>query len=99
MVTQDMITPIHDEEVDTFDCFGTVPRALYSLFTIMTGEMEPAEAISGAVAGKLALVGFMVCSNWAILAILTSVVSDNMISSSRDIAEKERSNARNMISN
>ncbi|CAK0895147.1 unnamed protein product [Prorocentrum cordatum] len=55
----------------------------------MTGDMEPAEALTGAVAGKLCLVGFMVCSNWAVLAILTSVVSDNMITSSRDIAEKE----------
>merc|ERR1712083_253917 len=50
---------------------------------------EPAEVLSKAMAGKLMLVGFIICSNWAILAILTSVVSDNMISSSAAIAKKE----------
>merc|ERR1712032_1765521 len=55
----------------------------------MNGEPEPAEDLSKAMAGKLMLVGFIICSNWAILAILTSVVSDNMISSSAAIAKKE----------
>merc|ERR1712032_1721384 len=78
-----------DEEEDALESFGTVARSLYSLFRIMNGEPEPAEDLSKAMAGKLMLVGFIICSNWAILAILTSVVSDNMISSSAAIARKE----------
>merc|ERR1712032_80905 len=78
-----------EEEEDTLETFGTVARSLYSLFRIMNGDLDPAEDLSRAMAGKLMLVGFIICSNWAILAILTSVVSDNMISSSAAIARKE----------
>lgn len=89
MVSQELITGEGDDKEDAIEFFGTVPKALYSLFKIMNGELEPSEALSSAVAGRLLLVGFIICSNWAILAILTSVVSDNMISSSAEIAKRE----------
>lgn len=89
MVSQELITGDGDDREEAIEFFGTVPRALYSLFKIMNGELEPSEALSSALSGRLLLVGFIICSNWAILAILTSVVSDNMISSSAAIAKKE----------
>mmetsp|Transcript_30031 Transcript_30031/g.54811 ORF Transcript_30031/g.54811 Transcript_30031/m.54811 type:complete len:192 (-) Transcript_30031:60-635(-) len=45
--------------------------------------------ITGSVPGQLLFASFMVVSNWAILAVLTAVVSDNMISTSQKANEEE----------
>jgi len=69
--------------------FRSVPSALFSLFRLMNGDTEVAETTCTTTAGKLLFVAFMVVANWAILAILTSVVSDNMIASSSKVLEEE----------
>jgi len=69
--------------------FGSVPRSLFSLFRLMNGDTEVVSAVTTTVFGQLLFVSFMVLSNWAILAILTSVVSDNMISASTKAQEEE----------
>jgi len=63
--------------------FGSVPSSLFSLFKLMNGDTSVVEPITGSITGQLLFAGFMVVSNWAILAILTSVVSDNMITTSQ----------------
>merc|ERR1712176_47831 len=64
------------------EAFATVPMSFYSLFKLMNGDTDVIEPLSdesfgtpGCV-GKLLFMFFMIISNWAILAILTSVVSD-----------------------
>lgn len=68
--------------------FGTTARSLFSLFKLMNTDMTVADAVAKSVAGKFLFALFMVASNWMILAVLTSVVSDHMISaSSREVRE------------
>jgi hypothetical protein len=69
--------------------FGNVPTSLFSLFRIMNGDTSVVQSVTGTVFGQLLFAVFMVLSNWAILAILTSVVSDNMISASTKAAEED----------
>jgi len=74
---------------EVVDVFGSVPRSLFSLFRLMNGDTDVVEVVTETVWGQLLFVSFMVLSNWAILAILTSVVSDNMISASTKAQEEE----------
>jgi len=69
--------------------FGSVPRSLFSLFKLMNGDLDVVEPIANYVSGQLLFAGFMVVTNWAVLAILTSVVSDNMISTSQKANEED----------
>jgi voltage-gated sodium channel len=70
--------------------FGSVTDSLFSLFELMNGDVTVVDSIIKNAGGKLLFVAFMVISNWAILAILTSVVSDNMISASAQIHEEHK---------
>jgi len=70
--------------------FGTVADSLFSLFKLMNGDTAPVASVSHTILGQLLFAGFMILTNWAVLAILTSVVSDNMISSSAKAAEEEK---------
>lgn len=75
---------------DAQQIFDSVPRSLFSLFRLMNGDTTIVAPICANVVGQLLFIGFMVLSNWAILAILTSVVSDNMITASaRTLGEDE----------
>jgi len=55
----------------------------------MNGDMSVVQPITGSVTGQLLFAGFMVVSNWAILAVLTAVVSENMISTSQKANEED----------
>lgn len=70
--------------------FGTVATSLFSLFRIMNGDTSVVGSVTQTVFGQLLFAVFMVLSNWAILAILTSVVSDNMISASQAAMEEDK---------
>merc|ERR1719446_1561000 len=60
--------------------FPTVPQSMFVLFKVMNGDTEPVEPLFQALPlSKLAFVLYMVVSSWAILSILTAVVSENMI--------------------
>lgn len=73
-----------------FDFFGSVPKSLFSLFKLMNGDMSVVQPITGSVTGQLLFAGFMVVSNWAILAVLTAVVSENMISTSQSADQEDQ---------
>jgi len=70
--------------------FGSVSSSFFSLFKLMNGDTTVVEAISHDPRGALLFACFMVLSNWAVLAILTSVISDNMISSSQRLVEEDK---------
>jgi len=74
---------------ETLKNFGTVTDSIFSLFKLMNGDTSVVEPITDSPAGQLIFVTFMIISNWAILAILTSVVSDNMISTSQKQIEDD----------
>lgn len=76
------------------ESFGSVPSSLFSLFRLMNGDVDVVEPVTGTIAGQLLFVGFTVISNWAILAILTSVVSDNMIAASQKAHEEDLQKAK-----
>jgi len=71
------------------DVYGTVGKSLFALFELMNGDTSVIQPIKDLVLGRLIFAGFMVISNWAILAILTAVVSDNMLASSTRIREED----------
>lgn len=74
--------------------FGTTARSLFSLFKLMNTDMTIADSVSKSVAGQFLFALFMVASNWMILAVLTSVVSDHMITSStREVREDDAKEA------
>mmetsp|Transcript_6359 Transcript_6359/g.15713 ORF Transcript_6359/g.15713 Transcript_6359/m.15713 type:complete len:713 (-) Transcript_6359:58-2196(-) len=72
--------------------FGTVTKSLFSLFRLMNGDMSVVSSISNTPVGQVLFAAFMVILNWAILAILTSVVSDNMISASSKAQSEDLQN-------
>merc|ERR1719352_1145356 len=62
------------------EIFPSVPQAMFVLFKVMNGDTEPLEPVFNALPiMKLVVVLYMVVSSWAILSILTAVVSENMI--------------------
>merc|ERR1719478_168059 len=77
---------------EALDVFGSVSQSLFSLFELMNGDTSVIEPIKHLVIGRLIFAAFMVISNWAILAILTAVVSDQMMSASNDFQEEESKN-------
>lgn len=66
------------------ELFGSVVESMFLLFRVMNGDQEPIEPLFSTVPLRLLCVGFVVISNWAVLAILTAVLSENMISATRE---------------
>merc|ERR1712110_516390 len=90
---------MYDGKPPPGNVFQTVPGSMFSLFKLMNGDddvvefMEDSEGFQKFFSQILFAV-FLIMTNWAILAILTSVVSDNMILSSRkeEAIEEEENN-------
>jgi len=65
--------------------FPTVGDSMFVLFKIMNADTEDLDPLFHALPlSKLLAACFMILSNWAILAILTAVVSENLISACAD---------------
>jgi len=88
LVGQGLVTGGHHTNMGR-QYFGSVPRSLFSLFKLMNGDLSVVEPIENYVAGQLLFASFMVVTNWAVLAVLTSVVSDNMIAASQKANEED----------
>ncbi|CAJ1450894.1 unnamed protein product, partial [Effrenium voratum] len=69
--------------------YATVARSFLTLFKLMNDDQSVVEPIVTTWIGQLLFYSFMMLSNWMALAILTSVVSDNMIAASRQHDEHE----------
>lgn len=60
--------------------FFSVPETIYVLFGVMNGNLDPLTPVFETLPlSKLIAMLFVVLSSWAILSILTAVVSENMI--------------------
>jgi hypothetical protein len=90
LVGKGMIYPDHNPPPEALTVFGTMTRSMFSLFELMNGDTSVIDPIKPLMIGKFLFAGFMVISNWAVLAILTAVVSENMIASSNRFAAEER---------
>jgi hypothetical protein len=90
LVGKGMIYPDHNPPPEALTVFGTMTRSMFSLFELMNGDTSVIDPIKVLMIGKFLFAGFMVISNWAVLAILTAVVSENMIASSNRFAAEER---------
>ncbi|CAE7552961.1 Cacna1d [Symbiodinium pilosum] len=65
--------------------FPSVGDSMFVLFKVMNADTGPLEPLFSALPiSKLFTACFMILSNWAILAILTAVVSENLISACAD---------------
>ncbi|CAL1146922.1 unnamed protein product [Cladocopium goreaui] len=73
--------------------FGSVWRSFLALFKLMNDDQSVVEKIISTVGGQILFYAFMMLSNWMMLAILTSVISDNMMSVSRVKEEEDRKKA------
>jgi len=70
------------------DIFGTCGRSMFVLFKLMSGDSGDIEPLLDNNTIKVFFMGFTIMSNWVMLAILTAVVSDNMIAATT-LAEQE----------
>lgn len=74
---------------DAQGLFVNVPQSMFLLFKVMNDDQSVMDPLLSSVGIKLLFVVFMVVSNWAILAILTAVISGNMISCTQRHEEAE----------
>jgi voltage-gated sodium channel len=88
LVGKGMIYPSQQAPPEALEVFGTMGASLFSLFEMMNGDTEVINPIKDILFGKFMFAGFMVVANWAVLAILTAVVSENMISTSARFSKK-----------
>jgi len=89
LVGHGLIFPDQHSTDSAREKFGSVLTSLFSLFELMNGDTSVIEPIKDLIVGRLLFASFMVISNWAILAILTAVVSENMMSASNKFLEEE----------
>ena len=65
--------------------FSGIYESMFILFLVMNGNFDSVQEILDTIpATQLACALFMILSNWAILAIFTAVVSENMITTVED---------------
>lgn len=68
-----------DVPEDAVRRFGTVPQSMLMLFKLMNTDQSVVDSLLDNTAGKVLFIVFMMVSNWALLALLTSVVSGDVI--------------------
>eukprot|EP00448_Togula_jolla_P022214 CAMPEP_0170582770 /NCGR_PEP_ID=MMETSP0224-20130122/7764_1 /TAXON_ID=285029 /ORGANISM="Togula jolla, Strain CCCM 725" /LENGTH=629 /DNA_ID=CAMNT_0010906023 /DNA_START=12 /DNA_END=1901 /DNA_ORIENTATION=+ len=74
--------------------FPNVPQAMFVLFKVMNSDLDPLEPLFPVMPiAKLFATIFMVLSSWAILSILTAVISENMIKACESAREQEASDS------
>ena len=75
--------------------FSGIYESMFILFLVMNGNFDSVQEILDTIpATQLACALFMILSNWAILAIFTAVVSENMITTVED-RRREQEEAEN----
>jgi len=70
--------------------FSSMPDSMFLLFKVMNDDQSVMDPLLPDNLFKYVFVLFMIMSNWAVLAILTAVVSDNMLSSTQTQNEIEQ---------
>lgn len=70
--------------------FASIWDSMFALFQVMNGDASPLEEVFTSLpASKGFYMLFVVGCNWAILAILTAVVSDNMIKVTEEVSMEQ----------
>jgi len=77
-----LIYPAQEADPQAKEIFGSVMHSMFELFKVMAGDQSVVEPLIDNVAVKVLFMFFVILSNWIMLAILTAVVSDNMIAES-----------------
>lgn len=72
------------------ESFGSVVTSLFMLFKLMNDDQSVVEGVIDSPFVKLLFAIFMVISNWMVLAVLTSVVSDGMVLNTQIHVQEER---------
>ncbi|CAK9094106.1 Sodium channel protein type 5 subunit alpha (Sodium channel protein cardiac muscle subunit alpha) (Sodium channel protein type V subunit alpha) (Voltage-gated sodium channel subunit alpha Nav1.5) (hH1) [Durusdinium trenchii] len=67
-----------------------VTGSFLALFKLMNDDQSVVTQIITTIGGQILFYAFMMLSNWMMLAILTSVISDNMMTVSRTKEEEDR---------
>jgi len=103
MVGHGLIYGGHPTE-DAKELFGSVLQSMFVLFKLMSGDQGVVDPLLSQLCVKVLFLFFIILANWIMLAILTAVVSDNMISTTQthiiedhakdDVLAKGRSNRR-----
>lgn len=71
------------------ELFGNVPASMYQLFKVMNGDLSDLESIMAESGLMRLLVGFfLITAHWGLLATLTAVVSDNVITVTQEQARE-----------
>eukprot|EP00811_Abedinium_folium_P026081 NODE_3790_length_1985_cov_12.503229.p1 GENE.NODE_3790_length_1985_cov_12.503229~~NODE_3790_length_1985_cov_12.503229.p1 ORF type:complete len:577 (-),score=150.81 NODE_3790_length_1985_cov_12.503229:253-1902(-) len=76
--------------------FSSVPQSMFHLFRLMNG-LSPVQCLLSTSSIRMLYMLFMVLSNWAMLAILTGVVSDNMIIATQESARIDAATEREEV--
>eukprot|EP00811_Abedinium_folium_P000353 NODE_10322_length_1360_cov_6.789943.p1 GENE.NODE_10322_length_1360_cov_6.789943~~NODE_10322_length_1360_cov_6.789943.p1 ORF type:complete len:324 (-),score=112.13 NODE_10322_length_1360_cov_6.789943:227-1198(-) len=84
------LMPGNDVPADARVLYRTVGQAIFNLFRVMNGDEGPFEPLFAKAPLRVLCIGFVILSNWAVLAILTAVVSENMISATEDHEAAEK---------
>jgi len=72
------------------ESFGSVTTSLFMLFKLMNDDQSVVEGLIDSQIVKVLFAIFMVISNWMVLAVLTSVVSDGMVLNTQIHVQEER---------
>lgn len=76
--------------VEVVAVFPNVPDTFFTLFSIMNGNTSLLEPVFSTLPlSKLVYAVFTIISSWAILSVLTAVVSENMINSTEELMKEE----------
>lgn len=77
--------------IEVVEVFPNVPDTFFALFSIMNGNTSLLEPLFSTLPmSKLVYTAFTIISSWAILSILTAVVSENMINSTNQLLADEK---------
>lgn len=78
-----------DPPEEASEIFGSVMQSFFMLFKLMNDDQSVVEPLITSKPVRGLFVVFMIVSNWAALAILTSVVTDNMNAASLKLEKEE----------
>jgi len=87
--------------IDAQVLFRDVPASMFQLFKIMNGDLSDLESIMMQSRLMRILIGvFLITAHWGLLAVLTAVVSDNIITVTQEqVAEEAEANEATVVEN
>lgn len=90
LIGEGIVFPTGQAPPEIVQLFPNIGQSMFVLFIVMNGDMGPLDDLFVDLPqSKFAFAMFIVVSNWAILAIFTAVVSENMIKTTDDRRAKE----------